>query len=74
VLLLAGLLGNPVDLTRVLSLLVVGGPEFFGPAGATLVKLVGSTAAAGSIGIAGLILWILLPLLVSIRLFSRQSL
>ena len=32
--LLTGLLGNPVDITRVLSLLVVGGAHLFGPAGA----------------------------------------
>jgi len=73
VLLIAGLLGNPIDLTRVLSLLAIGGPEFFGPAGATLVKLTGSAAVAGAIGLAALILWIVIPLLISIRVFSRQS-
>lgn len=73
VLLIAGLLGNPIDLTRVLSLLVIGGPEFFGPAGATLLKLSGSVAAAGAIGVVSLMLWIVVPLLVSIRVFSRQS-
>ena len=74
VLLLAGLMGNPVDLTRVLALLVVGGPHFFGPAGATLLKLTGSTLVASLIGIAGLVVWILLPLLISIRVFNRQNL
>lgn len=74
VLLLAGLMGNPVDLTRVLALLVVGGPHFFGPAGATLLKLTGSTPVASLIGIAGLVVWILLPLLISIRVFNRQNL
>jgi Cu-processing system permease protein len=73
VLLILGLLGNPVDLTRVLSLLVVGGPEFFGPAGATLVRLTGSATLAGGLGIAALLLWIVAPVLVSIRVFSRQS-
>ena len=73
VLLIAGLLGNPIDLTRVLSLLVIGGPEFFGPAGATLVKLTGSAALAGAFGMAALLLWIVVPLMVSIRVFSRQS-
>jgi hypothetical protein len=60
-------------LTRVLSLLVVGGPEFFGPAGATLVRLTGSATLAGGLGIAALLLWIVAPVLVSIRVFSRQS-
>lgn len=74
VLLLAGLLGNPVDLSRVLSLLVVGGPEFFGPAGATLIKMTGSPAMAILIGLAALALWVVVPLLISIRVFSRQNL
>jgi len=74
VLLPAGLMANPVDLTRVLALLVVGGPHFFGPAGATLIKLTGSTPVAGLLGLAALLLWILLPLLVSIRVFSKQNL
>jgi Cu-processing system permease protein len=74
VLLLAGLMANPVDLTRVLALLVVGGPHFFGPAGATLVKLTGSAPIASLIGLAALVLWILIPLIVSVRVFSRQNL
>jgi len=74
VLLLVGLMANPVDLTRVLALLVVGGPHFFGPAGATLVKLTGSAPAAGAIGLAALVLWILIPLLISARVFSKQNL
>lgn len=74
ILLLAGLLGNPVDLTRVLSLLAVGGPEFFGPAGATLIKLTGSAALATLIGMTALVVWIVLPPLIAIRIFSRQNL
>jgi Cu-processing system permease protein len=74
VVLLAGLAGNPVDLTRVLSLLAVGGPHFFGPAGATLVKATGSAPLASLVGISAMLLWILVPLLASIRLFSRQNL
>ncbi len=74
VLLLAGLTGNPVDLTRVLSLLVIGGPHFFGPAGATLIKLTGSASVASLLGLAAILLWIVIPMLVSIRVFSRQNL
>ncbi len=72
--LLFGLLGNPIDLTRVLSLLQVGGPHLFGPAGATLVKLVGSGPAATLYGLAGLALWIVLPLAASLRVFRKQDL
>jgi Cu-processing system permease protein len=74
VLLIAGLVGNPIDLTRVLSLLAVGGPEFFGPAGVTLVKLTGSPTLAGLFGVAALLVWVVVPVLVAMRIFSRQSL
>jgi hypothetical protein len=74
VLLLAGLLGNPIDLTRVLSLLVVGGPHLFGPAGATLVKATGSVLGAGLIGLLALLFWVGIPIAVSVRCFARQDL
>ena len=72
--LLVGLLGNPVDLARVLSLLQVGGPHLFGPAGATLVKLTGSAAVATVAGLVGLLLWVVVPLFVATKLFQRQNL
>ncbi len=74
VLLIALLAGNPVDLFRVLSLLAAGGAEFFGPAGATLIKLVGAEAWTVAAGLAGLLAWAVVPLLVSLKLFSRQNL
>ncbi len=69
-----GLLGNPIDVFRVLSLLAVGGAEFFGPAGATLMKLVGSEAWAVFLGLAALLTWSVLPVVFAMRLFSRQNL
>jgi Cu-processing system permease protein len=72
--LLVGLLGNPVDLARVLSLLQVGGPHLFGPAGATLIKLTGSVPVATAVGLVGLLLWVVVPLFVAVRLFQRQNL
>lgn len=72
--LLVGLLGNPVDIVRVLSLLQVGGPHLFGPAGATLIKLAGSGAVASLVGLTALAVWIVLPLLVAMRIFERQNL
>jgi Cu-processing system permease protein len=72
--LVVGLLGNPVDLARVLSLLQVGGPHLFGPAGATLVKLTGSVGVATAVGLVGLLLWVIVPLLVAVQLFKRQNL
>ena len=72
--LIAGLLGNPIDLMRVASLLVVGGPHLFGPGGATLIKLVGSTSAALGLAWAGLIAWAVFPVIAAGRLFARQDL
>ena len=72
--LLVGLLGNPVDLARVLSLLQVGGPHLFGPAGATLVKMTGSVAVASALGLAGLLLWVVVPYLAAVQVFKRQNL
>jgi len=72
--LLLGLLGNPVDLARVLSLLEVGGPHLFGPAGATLIKVTGSQTLATLFGLGGLAIWLVLPVAVSARIFGRQNL
>lgn len=69
-----GLMGNPVDIVRVLSLLQVGGPHLYGPAGATLVKLTGSADMATLIGVLGLLAWIVVPVVVSMRIFERQNL
>lgn len=71
--LIFGLLGNPIDIFRVLCLLLVGGPEFFGPAGATLLKLTGSELIATLTGMMGLILWMVIPLVISLKIFSRQN-
>ena len=72
--LLGGLMGNPVDITRVLSLLQIGGPHLYGPAGATLVKLTGSAGMATTYGVLGLLVWIAVPIIVSMRIFERQNL
>lgn len=72
--LLVGLGGNPIDVVRVLCLLEVGGPHLFGPAGATLVKLTGSSAVTMVIGLALIGIWIVTPVLLSIRVFQRQDL
>ncbi len=69
-----GLLGNPIDIARVLSLLQVGGPHLFGPAGATLIKMTGSSFLASVIGLAGLLIWVVVPVVLSVKLFRRQDL
>jgi Cu-processing system permease protein len=68
------LMFNPIDTYRVLSLLAVGGAEFFGPAGASLIKLTGSELIAILFGILGMIAWSVIPLIISLKMFSRQNL
>ena len=72
--LLIGLAGNPIDIVRVLSLLQVGGPALFGPAGATLIKLTGSATVATAIGLAVIAAWIVVPLTLAVQVFKRQDL
>lgn len=69
-----GLLGNPIDIARVLSLLQVGGPHLFGPAGATLIKMTGSSFLASVVGLGGLLMWVVVPVFISIKVFKKQDL
>jgi Cu-processing system permease protein len=70
----AALLGNPIDTVRVLSLIQIGGPHLFGPAGATLIKMTGSSAVTVLYGLAGLAVWVIAPMAISTRLFKKQNL
>jgi len=70
---LLGVFLNPVDATRVAALLTVAGRETFGPAGALLVRFVGSVPWAVALLVASLLGWILLSTAVAIRRLSRQD-
>jgi hypothetical protein len=67
------LFGNPVDLARVASLISIDDPAVFGYAGAALVKFLGGVALAITTLIAGLLIWIVLPLIIANRLLLRQD-
>ena len=69
----ASLFGNPVDMVRVAGLLSVGGGEIFGPAGAALLKFLGGETRAVAVLVVSLVLWILMPVVVSVRLLRRQD-
>lgn len=69
----ASLFGNPVDMVRVAGLISLKGGEIFGAAGAALLKFLGGEAQAAAVLIASLLLWILVPVLVSFRLLRRQD-
>ncbi len=74
IVLIGGLLGNPIDTVRVLSLLQVGGVHLFGPGGATLIKMTGSVVGASALGLVGISLWAVVPVVLAMRVFRRQDL
>ncbi len=67
------LFGNPVDMVRVASLLVLDGKEVFGAAGAALTRFLGGETASLSLLLAGLIVWTVVPFLAARRLLQRQD-
>lgn len=67
------LFGNPIDMARVISLIVLDGKEIFGAAGAALVKFFGSETQSLMWLIAGLLLWVLFPFLLSKRILKHQD-
>ncbi|HYE74114.1 MAG TPA: ABC transporter permease subunit [Blastocatellia bacterium] len=69
----ASLFGNPVDMVRVASLMVLDGKEIFGVAGAMLTRFLGGDVASVFLLIAGLLLWIALPFFLSQRLMKQQD-
>jgi Cu-processing system permease protein len=69
----ASLLGNPVDMVRVASLIVLDGKEIFGVAGAALVRFLGGDIASLLALMVGLTLWVIVPLFLSQRLLQKQD-
>ncbi len=67
------LLGNPVDIVRVASLIALDGTEIFGPAGAALVRFWGGGTASIVFLLGILFLWMLLPFLVARYVLRRQD-
>lgn len=73
-LLFASLFANPVDLTRVGSLLVLGDTEIFGAAGAALIRALGGsrTTAVAIVAIA-IVLWAIVPVVISSHVLRRRD-
>lgn len=70
---LISLVGNPVDLARVASLLILGGATIFGAAGSALVKTLGSsTLAVVALSFAGLV-WSAATLALTNRLLGHRE-
>lgn len=69
----ASLFGNPVDMVRVASLIVLDGKEIFGVAGGALVRFLGGETTSLLLLLGGLLLWIVIPFLASCHLLKRQD-
>ncbi len=71
--LLFSLLGNPVDMVRVASLIILGNATIFGPAGAALLRYFGGTSASIGFLTIGMLLWVVTPVMISRSLIRRQD-
>ncbi len=69
----ASLFGNPVDMTRVGSLIVLNSKETFGVAGAALTKFLSGEVTSILLLVLGLTLWIVAPFLLSQWLLRGQD-
>ena len=69
----ASLFGNPVDMVRVASLIVLDGQEIFGAAGGALVRFLGGEKTSLVLLLGGLLLWIVIPFLASRHLLKNRT-
>lgn len=67
------LLGNPIDMARVIVLLTVGGEAALGAAGAGLIRTFGGPATSAMSAVGLLAIWALMPLIGAILVFKKQD-
>jgi Cu-processing system permease protein len=67
------LFGNPVDLVRVASLILLDNVTIFGAAGAALVRFLGGSGWSVLMLVVALLLWIALPLISAHAVLRRQD-
>ncbi len=67
------LFGNPVDMVRVSTLILLDNVTIFGAAGAAMLRFLGGQAASIALMVSGLAAWTALPLVISHRLLNRQD-
>ena len=73
VVLFLSLFGNPVDMVRVASLISLDNVTILGAAGAAMLRFLGGATISILLLVAGLSMWIVLPLFWSHRLLRRQD-
>lgn len=65
--------GNPVDMVRVATLIILDNVTIFGAAGAALLRFLGGQTASVLLLVLGLLAWALAPILMAARLLKRQD-
>jgi len=66
-------MGNPIDMARVIVLLTIGGEAALGAAGAGLVRTFGGPVASVGCAIGLLTVWGLAPLAIAVLVFRKQD-
>jgi Cu-processing system permease protein len=67
------LFGNPVDMVRVSSLIVLDNATIFGAAGAAMLRFLGGQTISLFLLGSGLIAWIVVPLVIANRMIKSQD-
>jgi Cu-processing system permease protein len=73
VFLFLSLFGNPVDMVRVATLILLDNITIFGAAGAAMLRFLGGQTASLALLAAGLLMWVSIPLILSNRMLKRQD-
>ncbi|HET6271447.1 MAG TPA: ABC transporter permease subunit [Bacteroidota bacterium] len=74
VFLFVSLFGNPVDMVRVATLILLDNITIFGAAGAVMLRFLGGQTSSVALLVVGLAVWATLPVIVANRLMRRQDL
>src|SRR5512132_983926 len=72
-LIFGSLFGNPVDMVRVASLMILNGKDIFGAGGAALLRFLGGEALSFVVLMIALSLWVVVPLIGAQRLLKQQD-
>ncbi|HET56984.1 MAG TPA: hypothetical protein ENN35_00905 [Deltaproteobacteria bacterium] len=67
------LIANPIDIIRVLTLMIIGGESALGPAGAGLIRQFGGVWTGISLSAALILLWNIVPLGLATLVFKKRD-
>jgi hypothetical protein len=67
------LFGNPVDMVRVSTLIILENASIFGAAGAALLRFLGGGTLGFVVLVSALVVWICAPVAFACRLLRRQD-